>query len=149
MEGVIEAGAQILTSRVRLKTEAQVLRRTLGPDAPSLVAKEIEIEALDLELARLPALNSELARLLRSRLVYERTYLFLSAQLEEARIEEARDTPTVDVLDPPVVPEEKSWPQRTYTVLGAFFLSSLLSMAGAKLWDSARAAQGNLREPNA
>jgi uncharacterized protein involved in exopolysaccharide biosynthesis len=126
-----------------------MLRQTLGGGAPALTAKEMEIQALDEELARLPELNSELSKLMRSRRVYERTYTFLYAQLEESRIEEARDTPTIDILDPPVPPQEKSWPQRTWTVLLVFGVTCLLSLFLAKGMDSWREVRRRLETDGA
>lgn len=149
VESSVNLGAELLVRRIRLVTEIQMLRRTLGRGAPALTEKEIEIEALDRELARLPELNSDLSRLMRSRKVNERTHAFLYAQLEEARIEEARDTPTIDVLDPPVVPQEKSWPQRTYTVLIAFAVAFALSLLLAKGLDAWRELRSRLESAGA
>jgi len=140
-EAVVAAGAGILAQRIRLQMEIQMLREGLAADAPAVREKQAEIVALDRQMDRLPALNSELAGMLRDLRVRERTYGYLSAQLEEARIEEARDTPTVDLLDPPVVPEEKSWPLRTVTVLAVFGVSGLLSLLLARLFDAARDAR--------
>jgi uncharacterized protein involved in exopolysaccharide biosynthesis len=148
-ESVVSLGADLMARRIELVTQAEMLRRTLGRGAAALKSKEAEIEALDRQLRRLPALNSELSKLLRSRKVYERTHAFLFAQLEEARIEEARDTPTIDVLDPPTVPQEKSWPQRTTTVLIAFFTAGLLSLVAAKGVDSAREVRRRLEAEGA
>lgn len=140
MDEVVEAGASILVSRIQLEVNLEMMRATLGDQAPAVRAKELELQAMNRQLARLPALTTDIARLVRSQSVYQRTYGFLSVQLEEARLEETRDTPTVQILDPPRVPEEKSWPQRTYTVLAVFAVSGLLSLLLAKLLDSAREA---------
>lgn len=144
-EAVVEAGAGVLAERMKLETETQVLRNYLSPESPAVRSKEAEMRALDAELGRLPALGSELARLLRERRVVERTYAFLTAQLEEARLEEARNTTTLDVLDPPVAPEEKSHPKRTLTVLAAVFIAGVLSLLAAYLWDAARRVRNSLR----
>lgn len=147
-EGVVEAGAEILIQRLRLVTESEMLRQNLGADAPALLAKESEIKALDRELARLPQLNSEMGKLMRLRRVYARTHSYLAAQLEETRIEEARDTRTIEILDPPIVPQEKSWPQRTWTVLAVFFVSGILSLLLAKGLDSVREMRNKLGAGN-
>jgi uncharacterized protein involved in exopolysaccharide biosynthesis len=139
---VVEAGAELLVQRIQLEVELEMMRETLGPGAPAVRSKEMELRVLDRELARLPALGSEMARLMRSQRVYQRTHTFLSVQLEEARLEETRDTPTIQILDAPVLPEEKSWPQRTYTVLGVFVITGLLSLLLGKIFDSIREAMG-------
>ena len=142
-ESVVAAGARVLSERMRLETEVEVMRRTLGPEAPSLRAKEMEIQAIDEELARLPALNTELNRLLRDLQIHERTYAFLAAQIEDARLDEAKSTPTVDELDPPTLPEEKSWPIRTPIVALAFLLSGLTSLLLARVVDAVRELRGS------
>jgi len=143
-EGVVDAGAEILLQRLRLLTESQMLQESLGASAPALLAKQSEIKALDRELARLPKLNTEMGRLMRLRRVYVRTHSYLSGQLEETRVKEARDTPTIEILDPPIVPEEKSWPQRTWSVLAVFFGSGILSLLLAKTLDSVQELRNRL-----
>jgi len=135
-EAVVEAGAGILVQRMRLEMEMQVLKEHLDASAPALRSKQAEIRALDSELARLPEISLGLARLMRELKFREQAYAYLTAQLEEASIEEARNTPTVDVLDPPVLPEMKSHPQRTITVLAVFLLAGCVSLAAAKLLDA-------------
>jgi uncharacterized protein involved in exopolysaccharide biosynthesis len=140
----LSVGAELLANRLQLETEVGILRNTLGSRAPALEAKEIEIAALDRELSRLPRLNSELAGILRSRDAYAMAFTFLAAQLEEARLEEAKDTPTVEVLDPPVIPEEKSYPPRTWTVLGTFVAAWILALGAARIRDALGPARRSL-----
>ena len=42
---------------------------------------------------------------------------YLGSQLEEAKLREAKDTPTIQIIDMPSLPELRSSPQRTITVL--------------------------------
>lgn len=141
VDEVVQAGAEILVRRIQLEIEVKMMRETLGATAPALRAKEMEVKALDRQLARLPALNTKMSRFLRSLGVHQRTYTFLSVQLEESRLEEARDTPTIQILDPPTIPEEKSWPQRTYTVLAVFLGSTIFSLVLSVVLDAAREAR--------
>jgi uncharacterized protein involved in exopolysaccharide biosynthesis len=57
-----------------------------------------------------PSLVLEYARLLRDVKVQEALYSMLTSQYEQAKIAEARDTPSVQVLDPGVPAEKKSKP---------------------------------------
>jgi uncharacterized protein involved in exopolysaccharide biosynthesis len=66
---------------------------------------------------RLPDVALELARRLRRVKTEEAIYKLLVEEYERARIEEARDTPTVVVLDQASVPELRSRPRRTMLVL--------------------------------
>lgn len=61
--------------------------------------------------AEFPEISLELARLTREVRVQEAVYILLTQQLEEAKIAEARDTPTVQVLDPAVPAVRKSRPR--------------------------------------
>jgi uncharacterized protein involved in exopolysaccharide biosynthesis len=59
--------------------------------------------------------------------VQETVFDLLSAQRETSRIEEAKDTPVVSVLDPPSWPEKKSSPHRAVIVLGSVVLAVIVS----------------------
>jgi tyrosine-protein kinase Etk/Wzc len=61
--------------------------------------------------AQVPELGLELARLTRDVKVQETVYTLLIQQLEQAKIAEARDMPTVQVLDMPVPADRKSKPK--------------------------------------
>ncbi len=81
---------------------------------------------------RIPALALEYARLLREAKIQETLYELLSQQYEIARIQEARDTPTVQILDRASVPTKKIKPRRKLIVAAstmvALFFSSLLAL---------------------
>jgi len=139
-EAVMIAGADLLSERIRLQMEVRTLERSLSPDSPMVRERRARMEALDNELSRLPRLHSELGRLLREQRVREQTYGFLSAQLEELRIDEARDTPTVDILDAPRPPDEASFP-RFYLVILALVGGFLLALVLAWVGDSWREAR--------
>lgn len=66
---------------------------------------------------KLPEITLEFARRLRRVKTEEAIYGLLVEEFEKARIEEARDTPTVQVLDTAAVPELRSRPRRTMIVL--------------------------------
>uniref|UniRef100_A0A7C4CA66 Polysaccharide chain length determinant N-terminal domain-containing protein n=1 Tax=candidate division WOR-3 bacterium TaxID=2052148 RepID=A0A7C4CA66_UNCW3 len=75
---------------------------------------------------RLPAIAAEYARRYLDLRVQEEAMLLLYQQYEYARVLEARDTPTLTVLDAAVPPQKKSSPKRT-RIAGALFLFGLLS----------------------
>ncbi len=78
--------------------------------------------------AKIPDLALQYARLLRDVTVKETLYALLTQQYEMARIQEAKDNPTVQVLDPPQVPEKRSRPKRTLIVLLSTFGAMVLSL---------------------
>lgn len=63
-------------------------------------------------LRQLPLLGVEYADLLRSTKVQEAVFEALTQEDELAKVEEAKETPNVRVLDPPAVPQKKSSPSR-------------------------------------
>ncbi|MGB9721760.1 MAG: GumC family protein [bacterium] len=73
--------------------------------------------------ARLPEISLEYARLLRDVKIQEAIYELLTQQYEQAKIMEAKDTPTVQFLDRASPPEKRSFPRRTLIVLFALLLS--------------------------
>lgn len=76
--------------------------------------------------SKIPDLSLQYARLLRDAKLQQTLHELLSQQYEMARIQEAKDTPTVQVLDEAKVPEKRSKPNRRQivmlsTVSSAFF----------------------------
>ena len=67
--------------------------------------------------AKIPDLALRYARLLREAKVQQTLYELLTQQYEMARIQEAKDTPTVQVLDEAKVPELKSKPSKRQIVM--------------------------------
>jgi uncharacterized protein involved in exopolysaccharide biosynthesis len=76
-----------------------------------------------------PSLEQQLADLMMAVEIKASVYKVLSEQYEEARIQEARDTPTIQVLDWAQRPHMRSRPKRKMIVaistVAGFFLSSL------------------------
>ncbi len=78
-------------------------------------------------IRKLPLLGVTYADLYRRTKVEEAVYEALTQQFELAKVQEVRETPSVKVLDPPSVPEKKSFPPR----LEIMFLCTFLALAGA------------------
>jgi uncharacterized protein involved in exopolysaccharide biosynthesis len=77
-----------------------------------------------------PSLQFEEARLRRRVDLRQELYVVLNRELEQARLDEVRDTPILNIIDPPVPPARHEKPQRrTLTVLAAF-LGALAAVAG-------------------
>jgi uncharacterized protein involved in exopolysaccharide biosynthesis len=81
-------------------------------------------------IRKLPQLGVTYADLMRSTKVNEAVYETLTEQYEAAKVDEAKDLPTVKVLDPAQVPEKKSFPPRAIiTIVGG-----LLFLGFGILW---------------
>jgi capsule polysaccharide export protein KpsE/RkpR len=74
-------------------------------------------------LRQLPRLAVPYADLYRTVRVQETLFELLTQEYEMARIEEAKDVPVVSVIDPPGIPEKKSFPPRLLLALLITFLS--------------------------
>jgi capsule polysaccharide export protein KpsE/RkpR len=63
-------------------------------------------------LRKLPLLGAKYADFYREAKIQETVYELLTQQNELAKVEEAKETPSVKVLDPAEIPEKKSYPPR-------------------------------------
>ena len=79
-------------------------------------------------LANIPELGLEYARRLREVKIQEVLFELLTQQHEQEKIKEAKNTPTVVILDYPVVPTKKSRPKRAVIVIIAAMLSVFYSL---------------------
>jgi uncharacterized protein involved in exopolysaccharide biosynthesis len=80
-------------------------------------------------------LGVEWADLYRRMKIQETVYELLNQQYELARIKEAKEIPTVSVVDPANVPERKSFPPR----LPIMILLTAVSVVAAAAWVIGRA----------
>ena len=87
-------------------------------------------------IRELPILGVPWADLYRRMKVQEAVFETLTKQYELARVNEAREVPSVKVLDTAAVPEKKSYPPRTLIVLFAV----CASLVGAGAWILASAS---------
>ena len=74
-------------------------------------------------IRKLPLLGVSYADLYRNTKVQEAIFETLTQEYELAKVEEAKETPSVKVIDPPEIPEKKSSPHRLLMVLVGTFLS--------------------------
>jgi uncharacterized protein involved in exopolysaccharide biosynthesis len=151
LNAIISAASELQVQILLRETDLAVLRAQVGPENPQLRATEREVEALrrrlheievrpeagpgplDLPLDRYPALTMIYLRAYREVKVQEGLYELLTEQYERYRIQENRDTPTVQVLDTAVPATMKAKPIRwliCLTATGLAFLGSLLFASG-------------------
>lgn len=94
-------------------------------------------------IRKLPLLGVTYADLYRQTKMQETVYELLTEQYELAKVQEAKEIPTVKVLDPAVVPTKKSFPPRTVIVILGTMLGLTLAMTwivGKQQWDATEAA---------
>jgi capsule polysaccharide export protein KpsE/RkpR len=133
----LEGLKQIYTSgniRVR-STEARVaeLKRQLnklsGPGETQTVDDPSSYGADYPALRQLPVLGVPWADLFREVKIQEAVFEVLTKQYELAKIQEAKEIPTVKVLDAPLVPEHKSFPPRLLIMFVGTCFTLILTMS--------------------
>ncbi|MGB9513304.1 MAG: Wzz/FepE/Etk N-terminal domain-containing protein, partial [Candidatus Acidiferrum sp.] len=90
-------------------------------------------------LQNLPLLGVTYADLYRRVEIQEAVYEALTKQYELAKVEEAKETPSVKVLDPASMPERKTFPPRGLIILAAALLAMCATAAfliGKQRWDA-------------
>jgi uncharacterized protein involved in exopolysaccharide biosynthesis len=92
---------------------------------------------------KVPEAGLEYVRRLRDVKYYETVFELLAKQFEIAKIDEARDTSIVQVLDRAIEPERKSRPQRTRIVIVTAVLAFLAAILLALLRDARDQARGD------
>jgi uncharacterized protein involved in exopolysaccharide biosynthesis len=86
----------------------------------------------------LPLLGAKYADYYRRAKIQETVYELLTEQYELAKVQEAKETPSVKVLDPARIPEKKSFPPRLVIMfLGTFlvFAMSVVWVMGSARWE--------------
>ncbi len=79
-------------------------------------------------LRDLPLLGYTYADLYRRTQIEEMIYQTFTRQYEAAKVQEAKDLPSVRILDPARIPERKAWPPRTLMTLVGGMLGLLLAV---------------------
>ncbi len=88
-------------------------------------------------IRNLPLLGAKYGDYYRRAKIQETVFEMLTEQYELAKVEEAKETPSVKVLDPAQVPEKKSFPPRLLIMfVGTFlvFSMSVVWVLGAEQW---------------
>lgn len=101
-----------------------------NPNDPSKVADNSPYPSI----RKLPVLGISYADLYRRTRVQEAVFETLTQQYELAKVAEAKEIPSVKLLDPPDVPERKVAPSRRFIV----FMGIFLSFAFGSIWVLAR-----------
>ncbi|MCU1297266.1 MAG: hypothetical protein JWO91_1544 [Acidobacteriaceae bacterium] len=100
-------------------------------------ATTLDVDALYPSIRQLPVLGMQYMELYRRAKIAETVFEVLTQEYEMAKLQEAKEIPSVKVLDWPKVAEKKSWPPRTLLSLGGAFLGFLLAscwIVGNQFW---------------
>ena len=115
--------ASIAENRIKLQTELMRIARgevSLSETQQSTLQRIITQE--EKELAKLPATETRLARLMLDYSVAEGIYTLLAKRYEEARISEIMESTNIQVFDMAFLPEDPVRPRKTLNLSIAAFL---------------------------
>lgn len=136
-ESQLEGVRQIYTDnnvRVRsVRARIEELKRQIekiGGKAEDASASEPHPDSPYPSIRKLPLLGVAYADLYRRTRVQEAVFETLTKEYELAKVQEAKEIPTVKVLDSPNVPDKKSFPPRTVIVL----LGTAAALAFGTTW---------------
>ena len=142
MDGASSLIAQVVSSEVEL----ELLRSYSSPTSEEVRRQESRVRELRRQIGSIPASQVGAATILRDWTVQQQLFTVLTAQLEQARIREAMDTPTIEILDRAEPPYRKAWPKRSW--IGIF--GALMGLAVAVLdaqWKWLRVRVGGTSPP--
>jgi capsule polysaccharide export protein KpsE/RkpR len=147
---MIEAAAILQGQITAQEVQLQVMGSYLSPDNPDLARIRSNVEELKKQLTimgsgkdvrgivlgdrlhpamtKVPDLALQFGRLFRQVKVQETLFTLLTSQHEQAKIAEARDTPTVQVLDPAVPADKRSRPRLLLNLAIAGILSLVVGI---------------------
>lgn len=139
-KAIIEAFGMVKGQLMAKEVELQTFLSYATPNNPQAEILKAQIEELKMRLselegktgrsssksifiptAKIPDLALRYARLLRDAKVQETVYGLLNQQYEMARIQEAKDSPTVQILDTAKIPQKRVKPKRKNIVLFSTF----------------------------
>src|SRR5262249_32623460 len=112
------SNVRVRSARARVQELQRQLEKVEGTDASLAAETAPQSSELYPSIRKLPLLGVEWADLYRETKIQETVYELLNQQYEMARIQEAKEIPTVNVVDPANLPEKKSWPPRLLIVVG-------------------------------
>jgi uncharacterized protein involved in exopolysaccharide biosynthesis len=135
-----DGNVRVRAARARIGVLKSELAKMSGSASSDDSDKSSSGESNELypSLRQIPRLAVPYADLYRRVRIEETVFELLSQQYEMARIEEAKDTPVVAVIDQPLVAEKKSFPPRLLMIL----LLTMLALAAtsfhivlSSMWD--------------
>ncbi len=150
-----ENNVRVRSLRARVADLRRSLQSMQGTDAPLNTYPDQSGGESYPSIRKLPLLGVQWADLYRRVKVQETVWELLNQQYELARIREAKEIPTVNVVDPASIPEKKSFPPRLPIILTLAVLIVLMTAAyilGSNWWyelgrdDSRRVFVSSIRQ---
>lgn len=126
-----DGNVRVRTTEARLEELQRQLQKIGGKsETAALNNPQLDRSTIQPSIRQLPLLGVSYADLDRSAKVQEAIFETLTQEYELAKVEEAKETPSVKLIDPPDVPEKKSFPSRLLIIL----IGTFVSLVGGVLW---------------
>jgi uncharacterized protein involved in exopolysaccharide biosynthesis len=154
-KAMMEAASSLQGQLIAAETELKGLEQIYGPQNSRVRASSARVAELRNELStmsgaagdvpdnatlsdnqlypsleQLPLLGNTYYDLARRAKIDEAIFEVLTKQYELAKVQEAKEIPSIKVLDEPVVPETKSWPPRLFIIV----FGTLVAFAFGCVW---------------
>jgi len=146
-KAMIETAAQIKAEIILTEIELNVLKKTVAPSNPDILRLQIKLKELEEKYndinfdskskkdiipitSKIPEQGVRYAHMLQELEMQKKILEFLLPEYEQAKINEIKDTPTIQILDHAIRPERKAKPRRALIVLGTTIGTFLLLWIG-------------------
>lgn len=129
---------RVRSVQARIAELRRQMEKLGGPASEKVGLSPESSDSTHPSLRNLPLLGVTYADLYRRMQIQEAVYESLTQQYEFAKVQEAKETPSVKVLDPAAVPEHKSFPPRLLIMfLSAFFalVAASIFVLGRERWE--------------
>jgi tyrosine-protein kinase Etk/Wzc len=152
-KATIDAGTTMEARYMAAELNLDINRRVFSGSNPKIKEAEMELSELRRQRDALlherksdllipykmaPELGLQLVRLKRNLKIQEALFELILGQYETAKFEEAKNTPTVQVLDKAYVPQKRTFPKRGKMVIACFCLSLVFGIGVASFFEYLR-----------
>ncbi len=140
----VEKAAEIKSSIMLKEIELEVAEKTLSSDSYQVIQLKYELESLRgkfnefykssdgkrllPDFSTIPEVGLKIEILKRKVAYYTTVLKYIGPQYEEAKIEEAKDIPTFQILDRAIRPELKYKPKKSKIVILGFIVSLIFTL---------------------
>jgi uncharacterized protein involved in exopolysaccharide biosynthesis len=109
---------RVRATQARIDELERQVAKLAGSEGSSKAVSDGGVDALYPSIRKLPLLGVQYADLLRTSKVQEAVFEALTQEFELAKVAEAKEIPSVKVLDAPNIAERKSFPPRRWITIG-------------------------------
>jgi uncharacterized protein involved in exopolysaccharide biosynthesis len=121
---------RVRSGQARVAELENQLKKVGGKDDSTSLEKATQGDSLYPSIRKLPLLGVPYDDLYRKTKVQEAVFETLTQEYELAKVQEAKEIPSVKVLDPPNLPEKKSFPPRLLLML----MGTMLALSCGVTW---------------